>query len=170
MIADLRGFTGISKLINPEDVVKMLNTYFGIMVDLIDQYQGTIIEILGDSLFVIFGAPKLMADRAQGAIACALAMQNAMDHVNEENRVQGLPELEMGIGLHDAEVIVGNIGSDKRVKYSAVGNGVNLTSRIEAYTVGGQILISESMRQQAGEEVRISAQMDIHPKGTERGS
>lgn len=168
MMSDLRGFTRISEHLSPEDVVRMLNTYFKIVMDVINQYQGTIIEILGDSLFVIFGAPKLMADRAQGAIACALAMQNAMDHVNEENRVQGLPELEMGIGLHDAEVIVGNIGSDKRVKYSAVGNGVNLTSRIEAYTVGGQILISESMRQQAGEEVRISAQMDIHPKGTER--
>ncbi|MEE8398965.1 MAG: PAS domain S-box protein [Desulfobacterales bacterium] len=168
MISDLRGFTGISEHMSPEDVVRMLNTYFKIMVDIIDPYQGTIIEILGDSLFVIFGAPKLMADRAQGAIACAISMQNAMDHVNEENRARGLPELEMGIGLHDAEVIVGNIGSDKRVKYSVVGNGVNLTSRIEAYTVGGQIFISEPMHQQVGEKVRISAQMDILPKGTER--
>jgi len=61
--------------------------------------------------------------------------------VNEKNRERGLPGLEMGIGLHDTEVIVGNIGSSKRVKYSVVGSGVNLTSRIESYTVGGQILI-----------------------------
>jgi adenylate cyclase len=73
----------------------------------------------------------------------------------------------MGIGLNDTEVIVGNIGSAKRSKYAAVGSGVNMTSRIESYTVGGQILISESVRQGAGEVLRIDAQRDVLPKGSE---
>ncbi|NIO10479.1 MAG: hypothetical protein GTO40_21710, partial [Deltaproteobacteria bacterium] len=73
-----------------------------------------------------------MSDRSQRAIACAIEMQNAMAKVNEQNREQGLPELEMGIGLNETEVIVGNIGSSKRSKYAVVGSGVNMTSRIES--------------------------------------
>jgi adenylate cyclase len=124
-------------------------------------------EIIGDALLVIFGAPQEMPDRAQRAIACAIAMQNAMAEVNRENRANGLPELEMGIGLNEAEVIVGNIGSSKRSKYAVVGSGVNMTSRIDSYTVGGQILISESLYEQAGEIMRIDAQREVFPKGAE---
>jgi adenylate cyclase len=108
-----------------------------------------------------------MLDRAQRAIACAIEMQNAMAEVNEQNRARGLPELEMGIGLNETEVIVGNIGSSKRSKYAVVGSGVNITSRIESYTVGGQILISESVNQEVGEILRIDAQRDVLPKGSE---
>jgi adenylate cyclase len=137
------------------------------MVEVVLKYNGTINEIIGDALLVIFGAPQEMTDRAQKAIACAIEMQNAMAKVNEENRGQGLPELEMGIGLNETEVIVGNIGSSKRSKYAVVGSGVNMTSRIESYTVGGQILISESVRQEAGEVLRIDSQRDVLPKGAE---
>ena len=167
MMTDLRGFTALAERLEPEQVVQMLNSYFEIMVDVVLKYNGTINEIIGDALLVIFGAPQEMSDRAQQAIACAIDMQNAMAHVNEENRSQGLPELQMGIGLNETEVIVGNIGSSKRSKYAVVGSGVNMTSRIESYTVGGQILISESVRQEAGEVLRIDSQRDILPKGAE---
>jgi hypothetical protein len=73
----------------------------------------------------------------------------------------------MGIGINETEVIVGNIGSSKRSKYAVVGSGVNITSRIESYTVGGQILISESVRQAVGQILRIDAQRDVLPKGSE---
>jgi len=167
MITDLRGFTPLSERLEPEQVVQMLNLYFEVMVDIILQYNGTINEIIGDELLVIFGAPQEMPDRAQKAIACAIEMQNAMAKVNEENHAQELPDLEMGIGLNETEVIVGNIGSSKRSKYAVVGSGVNMTSRIESYTVGGQILISESVRQEAGEILRVDAQRDVLPKGAE---
>ena len=167
MMTDLRGFTALSERLKPEQVVQMLNSYFEVMVEVILQSNGTINEIIGDALLVIFGAPQEMPDRAQRAIACAIEMQNAMAKVNEKNRLQGLPELEMGIGLNETEVIVGNIGSSKRSKYAVVGSGVNMTSRIESYSVGGQILVSESVRQEAGEILRIDAQRDVIPKGTE---
>ena len=167
MITDLRGFTALSESLEPEQVVRMLNCYFEVMVDIIQQYNGTINEIRGDSLLVIFGAPHEIQDRAQSAIACAIAMQNAMAKVNEENGAVGLPELEMGVGLHDSEVIVGNLGSSKRLIYSVVGSGVNMASRIESYTVGGQILISESIRKEAGKVLRIDGQRDVLPKGAE---
>jgi len=90
-----------------------------------------------------------------------------MEEVNEQNRSQGLPELEMGIGLNETEAIVGNIGSSKRSKYSVVGSGVNMTSRIESYTVGGQILISESVRKAAEGILRLDRQQEVLPKGAE---
>jgi class 3 adenylate cyclase len=167
MMTDLRGFTALSERLEPEQVVRMLNSYFEVMVDLVLKYNGTINEIIGDALLIIFGAPQEMPDRTQRAIACAIEMQNAMSEVNEQNRALGLPELEMGIGLNETEVVVGNIGSSKRSKYAVVGSGVNMTSRIESYTVGGQILISESVRQEAGDALRIDAQRDIRPKGSE---
>ncbi len=167
MISDLRGFTALSERLKPEQVVQMLNAYFEVMVEVVLKFQGTINEIIGDALLVIFGAPQEMPDRTQRAIACAIAMQNAMAEVNEQNRAQGLPELEMGIGLNETEVIVGNIGSSKRSKYTVVGSGVNMTSRIESYSVGGQVLISESVRQEAGEVLRIDAQREVLPKGAE---
>ena len=167
MMTDLRGFTALSERLKPEEVVQMLNSYFEVMVEVILQHNGTINEIIGDALLVIFGAPQEMSDRIQRAIACAIEMQNAMAKVNGKNRGQGLPELEMGIGLNETEVIVGNIGSSKRSKYAVVGSGVNMTSRIESYSVGGQILISESVRHEAGEILRIDAQRDVFPKGAE---
>ncbi len=167
MMTDLRGFTALSERLDPEQVVNMLNTYFEVMVDVVHQYSGTLNEIVGDSMLIIFGAPQEMANRAQRAIACAIDMQNAMAKVNNNNRGQGLPEIEMGIGINEAEVIVGNIGSKKRSKYGVVGSGVNITSRIESYSVGGQILISESMHKKAGENLRVDDQMEIHAKGSE---
>jgi class 3 adenylate cyclase len=167
MMTDLRGFTALSEQLDPEQVVHILNSYFEVMVEVVLKFQGTINEIIGDALLIIFGAPQEMPDRAQRAIACAIEMQNAMAEVNEQNRAQGLPELEMGIGLNETEVIVGNIGSSKRSKYTVVGSGVNMTSRIESYSVGGQILISESVRHEAGEILRIDAQREVRPKGAE---
>ncbi len=167
MMTDLRGFTALSERLDPEQVVQLLNSYFEVMVEVVLKFQGTINEIIGDALLIIFGAPQEMPDRAQRAIACAITMQNAMAKVNEQNRAQGLPELEMGIGLNETEVIVGNIGSSKRSKYTVVGSGVNMTSRIESFSVGGQVLISESVRREAGEILRIDAQREIFPKGAE---
>jgi class 3 adenylate cyclase len=167
MMTDLRGFTATCERLEPEQVVRMLNGYFEVMVEVIEKYGGTINEIIGDALLVIFGAPQQMPDRNERAVACAIEMQNAMARVNGQNRRLGLPELEMGIGLNETEVIVGNIGSAKRSKYAVVGSGVNMTSRIESYTVGGQVLVSESVHNRAGSMLRIDSQRDVFPKGSE---
>lgn len=92
MLTDLRGFTALSERLKPEQVVQMLNNYFEVMVEVVPQYKGSVSEIAGDSLLVIFGAPQQLPDRAQRAVACAIAMQNAMDSVNEQNLAQGARE------------------------------------------------------------------------------
>src|SRR5262249_22755747 len=140
---DLRGFTALAERLSPEEVVDYLNAYFERMVELILRYRGTINEIMGDGILVIFGAPTSGDDDAERAVACAVEMQIAMDRFAADRRQQGLATAEMGIGLHTGRVVVGNIGSARRTKYAAVGTAVNLAARVESYTTGGQILISE---------------------------
>lgn len=165
LMTDLRGFTALAERLAPDQVVTILNRYLGAMVEVITQYQGTIDEFIGDAIFVVFGAPIQRQDDAQRAVACAVAMQLAMTSVNDQLRREGLPEVEMGIGVHTGVVVVGNIGSDRRAKYGVVGSHVNLTSRIESYTVGGQILISAVTQQELAALLKLGKQMQIEAKG-----
>ncbi|WP_416666265.1 adenylate/guanylate cyclase domain-containing protein [Egbenema bharatensis] len=165
LTSDLRGFTTLSERLPPEEVIDILNLYLERMADVIDQYQGTIDEFMGDGILVLFGAPTPRMDDALRAIACACAMQLAMGAVNEKMQQMSLPLLEMGIGINTGEVVVGNIGSEKRTKYGVVGNQVNLTYRIESYTQGGQILISEETLRAAGANVKITGKRQVKPKG-----
>lgn len=168
LMSDLRNFTPMSEALPPEGVVEVLNRYLGRMVDVILKYGGTIDEIIGDAILVIFGAPLEMADSAARAVACAVEMQQSMAAVNEENAHHGLPPVEMGIGINTGDVVVGNIGSARRMKYSVVGSPVNLTARIENFTVGGQILISESTKQAAGPILRVDGSLRVNVKGISR--
>ncbi|MGH7207321.1 MAG: adenylate/guanylate cyclase domain-containing protein [Nitrospiraceae bacterium] len=168
VMADLRGFTSLSERLAPERVVTLLNRYLATMVTIIKEYQGTINEFIGDAIFVLFGAPIWQEDDAERAVACAVAMQVAMASINEQNRQEGLPVVEMGIGVHTGQVVVGNIGSPERMKYGVVGSHVNVTSRIQSYTVGGQVLISEATRQAVGPILTIEKDMEIKAKGFEQ--
>ncbi|MGE0129071.1 MAG: adenylate/guanylate cyclase domain-containing protein [Blastocatellales bacterium] len=165
LMSDLRGFTSMSERLSPDQIVTLLNSYLGTMAEVIMQYQGLIDEFIGDAILAIFGAPIHREDDAGRAVACAVAMQLAMESVNEQNRRAGLPEVAMGIGLNTGEVVAGNIGSLKRTKYGVIGSQVNLTSRIESFTIGGQILIPESTREAVGDMLRIDGQMTVEPKG-----
>ncbi|MEM8603746.1 MAG: adenylate/guanylate cyclase domain-containing protein [Cyanobacteria bacterium P01_H01_bin.121] len=168
LTSDLRGFTATAERLPPEEVIKILNFYLGAMADVITHYNGTIDEFMGDGILVLFGAPINRSDDARRAIACGVAMQQAMQGVNAQMLKWGLPELAMGIGINTGEVVVGNIGSEKRTKYGIVGNQVNLTYRIESYTTGGQILISGSTRDIAEVDIKIVGEKEVQPKGVKR--
>lgn len=165
--SDLRGFTATSERLQPEEVVKILNFYMECMADEITKYQGTIDEFMGDGILVLFGAPTSRKDDAIRAVACGVAMQLAMVKVNAQMKEWGLPPLEMGIGINTGVVVVGNIGSEKRTKYGIVGSQVNLTYRIEGYTTGGEIIISESTFQEVEAMVAVDSQMQVTPKGVQ---
>ncbi len=167
LMADLRGFTAICEKLPAEDVVGLINIFLGAMTEIIVGHNGTIDEFLGDAILAIFGAPVKRENDAQHAVACALEMQRAMAEVNRKNAKRGYPEVSMGIGIHTSQLIVGNIGSKKRIKYGVVGHGVNLTARIESSTVGGQVLISEKTREFCGDLLRIDSRMEILPKGVQ---
>src|SRR5215467_2345194 len=168
MMSDLRGFTSLSGRLSPEEVVSMLNVYLEAMTGVIVKYGGTIDEFIGDAILTIFGAPIMREDDAQRAVACAVEMQLAMQAVNAWNRNNGFPDIEMDIGINTGEVVVGNIGSKKRAKYGIVGNHVNMTARIESFTVGGQILISEETLNHTSEMGQVGRHLEIEPKGVQK--
>ena len=168
MMTDLRGFTSTCEQLAAEDVVTILNIYLETMTEIILKYQGTINEFIGDAIVVVFGAPILRDDDAPRAVACALEMQIAMTTVNQQCQIRGYPLVEQGIGINTGEVIVGNIGSKKRTKYDVIGHNVNLTSRIESYTVGGQIFVSQSTVAACGSILRITDQIEVMPKGIKK--
>ena len=165
MMSDLRGFTAMSEQMEPQSLIAMLNHYLGAMTDVIQRYNGTIIEFIGDGILAIFGAPAESEHHAEDAVAAAVAMQMQMRAVNEWNASRGFPVLEMGIGLNTGEVIVGNIGSEKRTKYGVVGSHVNLCGRIESYTIGGQILISPRTLEMIRSDLEVAQELEVYPKG-----
>jgi adenylate cyclase len=143
----------------------MLNMYLEVMTEIILKYRGTIIEFLGDGILVIFGTPITREDDGKRAVACALEMQLAMVGVNINNKKAGYPVVAMGVGINSGQVIAGNIGSNLRSKYGVVGNAINLASRLESFTVGGQVLISGSTKKECGDLLRIDDQWEIKIKG-----
>jgi adenylate cyclase len=165
LMSDLRGFTALAARLKPPQVIEFLNLYLEAMVEVIMRYGGTIDEIIGDAILVIFGAPLACSDNAEKAVACAMSMQLAMAEVNRQLLNKGGTALEMGIGIHTGRAVVGNIGSLRRTKYAAVGSTVNLAGRIESFATGGQVLISQATRQKVKLSLRIDAQFEVEPKG-----
>jgi adenylate cyclase len=166
LMSDLRGFTPLTEGLPPEQVLRLLNSYLGTMADVVLAHQGTVDEFVGDAILAIFGAPLARPDDARRAVACAVAMQEALVALNRGNEAASLPRLEMGIAVHTGEVIVGNIGSERRTKYGVVGSTVNHAGRIESFTVGGQVLISDATLREAGEGVRVGERLAVDAKGT----
>jgi adenylate cyclase len=165
LMSDLRGFSALSERVPPETAMDVINFYLEVMTEVISDYHGTINEIMGDGILVMFGAPILREDDSQRAIACAIAMQLAMDRVNQHNQQLNQPALEMGIGINTGEVLVGNIGSKQRAKYTVLGSPINLAARIESLSVGGQVLVSKDTLADASSIVRVDEKMQVQPKG-----
>ena len=165
MVSDLRGFTALSARLSPQEVINVLNRYLERMVKIISRYRGTVNEIEGDGILTFFGAPLTREDDEERAVACAVAMQRAMLELNSEQRQLNLPELAMGIGINSGKVVVGNIGSKERAKYSAIGAPINMAYRIESHTVGGQILISPSTHERVKSTVHVRDTMEVQFKG-----
>jgi adenylate cyclase len=165
LVSDLRGFTALTSRLSPHEIIEVINRFFEHMVDVISKYRGVVNEFLGDAILVFFGAPLQEKDDPERAVACAIEMQQAMEQVNAEQRRLNLPELAMGIGINTGEVVVGNIGSERRAKYGAVGSEINIAYRIESFTVGGQILICPSTYDKIRSIVRIKNTKQVQFKG-----
>jgi adenylate cyclase len=165
MFSDIRGFTSLSENLAPSQVVTMLNRYLGTMTDIIMAHHGTIDEFIGDAILAVFGAPQHRDDDADRAVECALAMQAAMIEVNALNEAEGFPAVNTGIAINTGDVIAGNIGSERRSKYGFVGHPMNVTSRIEDITAGGEILISDSTLQSLKGHYSLGRSQKINVKG-----
>ncbi len=144
LFTDIRGFTPLAEGMSPEELVELLNRYFSRMIQIIFKYGGTLDKFIGDSIMALFGAPASSGDDAFNAVCAAIEMQIEVGQFNAEQKQLGKPEIQIGIGVNSSPVIVGNIGSDQRMEYTAIGDGVNLSSRLQGKAQGHQIIISKS--------------------------
>jgi adenylate cyclase len=169
LVSDLRGSTPMGEALEPPVVLTVINRYLDRMVNVIMRHEGTIDEFTGDGILVFFGAPRAMQDHAKRAVLCALDMQKAMPELNRENATLGLPELRMGIGINSGRLIVGNIGSEQRKKYGAIGSPINVAFRVEAQTNrdGGEILITQAVRERIDESLELGSPRTVSLKGIE---
>ncbi|HSR01069.1 MAG TPA: adenylate/guanylate cyclase domain-containing protein [Sphingomicrobium sp.] len=162
LFSDIRGFTTLSETAAPEEVVALLNRYFTRQVGIIFKHGGTLDKFMGDGIMAFWGAPTAYPDHARRAVAAALDMSAALDEFRGELGALGAA-LDIGIGLHTGNAVVGFIGSDERLDYTAIGDTVNSASRIEGLTKGlSRILASEATREAAGEA------FDWHDHGLHR--
>jgi class 3 adenylate cyclase len=165
LMSDLRGYTRFAEQGEPEQVMEILNGYLARMADVVIAHGGTINEFIGDAIFAVYGAPVAHQDHAERAAATALAMQAALEEINTEHARRGLPRFEMGIGLHTGEAVVGNIGSEQRAKYAIVGSAVNVASRVESATVGGQVLLTARTLAELGPLAEVGPPISLQVKG-----
>lgn len=168
LFADIRGFTRISEHAPPEKIVNLLNRYFSAMTDIIFAHGGTLDKYLGDGLMALFGAPTTTPDDASNALNAAVAMQRRLLGINQELRAEGLPEIGVGMGLHTGEVVVGYIGSERRSEYTAIGDTVNTSSRLESNARGGEILISDATAKAAHSRYQLHPREPISVKNRQQ--
>lgn len=150
LFSDIRGFTTLSEKMRPTDVVYMLREYFTLMVEAVFEFQGTIDKFIGDALMAIFGAPTPQPNHAELAVLTALRMQESLKGFNARRMRKNAAPISVGIGIHTGNAVVGNIGSEQRLEYTAIGDAVNLASRLEGINkeYGTSIIISEMTWQQ----------------------
>lgn len=156
LFADIRGFTTLSENEKPEKVVALLNRYFSLMSEIIFAHGGTLDKYIGDGLMAIFGAPTVGEEDALNAVKTAVTMQKRLGSLNDELRAEGFGQISIGIGLHTGDALIGYIGSDKRSEYTAIGDTVNLASRLESNAAGGQILMSEATAAASGNLIPVN--------------
>ncbi len=133
LFSDIRGFTTLSETRKPEEVVALLNRYFSMQVDVVFRHGGSLDKFIGDAIMALWGAPLDDADHARHAVACALDMADTLQAFKRELGAEAA-DFDVGIGLHSGRAVVGLIGSEKRREYTAIGDTVNLASRIEGLT------------------------------------
>ena len=133
LFADIRGFTSISEKLTAEEVSVILNEYFTEIEPIITKYNGVINKFIGDAVMAIFGEPIQDLNHAKNAVLCANEILKKVDELRDKWIFEGKPKIEIGIGINTGEAFVGNIGSEKRLEYTVIGDMVNLASRIESY-------------------------------------
>ncbi len=147
LFTDFAGFSTITQNMKPEDIVRLLNDYFDILIPIIKKWGGFPDKYIGDAIVVIFGAPVLLDNHAEKAVACAIEMQKSLRLFNAQRKQQGKTVLEMRVGINSGNVIAGAIGSDLKLEYTSIGETTNLANRMEASCQIGHILISENTYQ-----------------------
>jgi len=150
LFADVRGFTTMAEKMKPREAVEVLNEFFARMTNVIFEHDGTLDKYLGDGLMALFGAPLALQNDAEAAVRAAVNMQKSLA---ELNNTSGRMPLNIGIGIHTGEAVVGFLGTERRMDYTAIGDTVNVASRLTSQAGPGQIVISAATHAHLGREI-----------------
>jgi class 3 adenylate cyclase len=164
LFADIRGFSTFSEFQDPENLINVLNKYLSLAAESILIFEGTLDKFMGDGVMAIFNAPLTQEDHPLRAVKAAAAMQQALC---DFHRITGdhAPQLEFGVGIHVGEAVVGNVGTNARMDYTAVGDAVNLAKRIQENTPGGKILLSQDAYVRVQSQIRAVPYRELVVKG-----
>lgn len=167
LFSDIRGYTTLTENLGAAEVVSLLNQYFETMVESVFHYEGTLDKFIGDALMAVFGAPLPLENHAWRAVQSALDMRQRLYEFNQRRIIQSQPQIHFGIGISSGEVVSGNIGSRKRMDYTVIGDGVNLSSRLEGATkeYGSDIILSEFTYNLCHERIWVRQLDRIRVKG-----
>ena len=170
LFADIQGFTSLAEDMSPEEVVGILNEYFSAMTKIIFEHQGTLDKFIGDCIMAVFGAPLAIPDHTKRALYTALEMKEELRKLQGKWKREGKIPFRVGIGINTGEVVVGNIGSEERMEYTAVGSEVNLASRLESLTreYDAEIIISEAVYQKVKDIIKVKPLGEAKIKGMKR--
>ncbi|MEK6647455.1 MAG: adenylate/guanylate cyclase domain-containing protein [Candidatus Firestonebacteria bacterium] len=166
LVADIRNFTKLASNMDPIEVVKLLNEFFTLIIDVIFKNEGTVDKLMGDGIMVVFGAPLKSDDDTLRAVKTAVEMQNELNNYNQRRITEGKDEVAIGIGINTGEAVVGSIGSIKqRMEYTSIGNSVNLTFRVAENAKPKQILITKDTLAKVANNINVVELTPITVKG-----
>lgn len=168
LFCDIRNFTSITESIPPEKVVYWLNTYFEKVSEQIFTFKGIVNKYIGDAVMALFGIPIESPDASYQAVMSAIAILHEVERLNVKFRSENLPEIEIGIGIHEGELLAGNIGSSTRMEYTVIGDSVNIASRIESQckTLNSNLIVSENVIKNIRDnKIKFQSLGNIHLKG-----
>ena len=168
LFSDIREFSRHTSTMEAADVRRLLNEYFEEMIDIVFEHQGTLDKFIGDGLMVFFGDPEPQSDHARRAVKAAIEMQQAARKLARRWADRGDMPLEIRIGINTGEVIVGNMGSNRRLSYTVLGEPVNLAQRLESAAEPGGILVSARTAELLGDDIELHARPSIRVKGFDR--
>jgi adenylate cyclase len=165
LFSDIRGFTSMSESRAPQEIVRMLNEYFELMVDVIFKYEGTLDKFVGDEIVALFGAPVPMPQAELKAVQCALDMLTVLSEFNRTRVSEGQHEIKIGIGINTGTVVTGAIGSSRALQYTAIGDAVNTASRLCSVAQADQVILSELTYRKVQSDVAVIPLQPVRLKG-----
>jgi adenylate cyclase len=170
LFSDIRSFTTLSEKMDAKQLVALLNEYFTEMVDVVMREDGVVDKYIGDAIMAVFGAPVPKPESAVSAVRAAVGMREALADLNKKLVARGAKRIETGIGIHTGEVVAGNIGSERRMEYTVIGDSVNLASRLESATkeLGVAVLISQDTYDLVKDHFDVRQVKEITVKGREQ--
>ncbi len=172
LFSDIRSFTSISEGMMPDDLVNSLNAYFSVMVDIIMNHNGVVDKYIGDAIMAFFGAPVKHEDDAVQSVMAGIEMSESLDDFNRKQVAAGKPEFHIGIGINYGIVTVGNIGTERKMDYTVIGDMVNLASRLEGLTktYKQELIISESLQKKVKDQIPCRHIDRVAVKGKKTGT